>query len=101
MALPITFSPTLDADSLVAVLDHMRLKLEEEKQMQRILTEHEQQRLNKKKAAEKTLFRRFPESRAQSPAWKHEILTAIICWPCSSLILIQGWHGRGAAQGLA
>ena len=25
--------PTLDADSLVAVLDHMRLKLEEEKQM--------------------------------------------------------------------
>ena len=46
-------------------------------------------RLNKK-AAEKTLFRRFPESRAQSPAWKHEILTAIICWPCSSLILIQG-----------
>ena len=49
--------PTLDADSLAAVLDHMRLKLEEEKQMQRILTEHEQQqRLNKKKAAEKTLF---------------------------------------------
>lgn len=49
--------PTLDADSLGAVLDHMRLKLEEEKQMQRILTEHEQQqRLNQKKAAEKMLF---------------------------------------------
>ena len=45
--------PTLDADSLGAVLDHMRSKLEEEKQMQRILTEHEQQqRLNQKKAAE-------------------------------------------------
>ncbi|GAA0830697.1 response regulator [Bifidobacterium pullorum subsp. gallinarum] len=49
--------PTLDPDSLGAILDQMRLKLEEERQMQRILTEHEQQqRRNKKKADEKMLF---------------------------------------------
>lgn len=67
--------PTLDADSLVAVLDHMRLKLEEEKQMQRILTEHEQQqRLNKKKAAGKMLFQALsgePDALAKLEAWNH------------------------------
>ncbi|MGG4103953.1 response regulator [Paenibacillus lautus] len=67
--------PTLDADSLGAVLDHMRLKLEEEKQMQRILTEHEQQqRLNQKKAAEKVLFQALsgePGAFAKLEAWNH------------------------------
>ena len=60
---------------LGAVLDHMRLKLEEEKQMQRILTEHEQQqRLNKKKAAGKMLFQALsgePEALAKLEAWNH------------------------------
>ncbi|WP_456289233.1 response regulator [Paenibacillus sp. AK002] len=67
--------PTLDADSLGTVLDHMRLKLEEEKQMQRILTEHEQQqRLNKKKAAGKMLFQALsgePDALAKLEAWNH------------------------------
>ncbi|MFE0559534.1 response regulator [Paenibacillus sp. NPDC058910] len=67
--------PTLDADSLGAVLDRMRLKLEEEKQMQRILTEHEQQqRLNQKKAAEKVLFQALsgePGALAKLEAWNH------------------------------
>lgn len=49
--------PTLDSRSLGAILDQMRSKLEEEQQVRRIVTEHEQQqRLNKKKADEKILF---------------------------------------------
>lgn len=49
--------PTLDSASLKDVLERMRQKLEEEKRLERIVTEHErQQREQRKRADEKTLY---------------------------------------------